>query len=292
MDLDRSRASTNIEDRRGWTGGARRGVFGGGIVLLILAIIGMFFGINPLTILGIGQMLPTPEPTQHAAPPPGADGRPDPEAAVKQFTAKVLGETEDTWSALFQQGNKQYRAPTLVLFDGQVKSACGFGQAATGPFYCPLDQKLYLDLSFFRELQARFKAPGDFAQAYVVAHEVGHHVQNLLGIAGQVSAMQQRLPEAEANQLSVRMELQADCFAGVWAHHSNKQRNILQAGDVQEGLNAAAQIGDDRMMKRSQGYVVPDAFTHGSGEQRVRWFRRGLESGNIAACDTFAARQI
>jgi hypothetical protein len=293
MRLDQSRTSTNIEDRRGWTQGGRRGAFGGGIGLLLLALVGWFFGINPLAILGIGSQLtsqtaPAPQP----GPAPGTDGRPDPQAQQKQFIGKVLGETEDTWTAIFQQAGKTYPPPKLVLFEDAVQSACGKAQAAVGPFYCPADQKVYIDLTFYDDLRTKFRAPGEFAQAYVIAHEVGHHVQNVLGIAAKVDAMRQRLPEREANALSVRMELQADCFAGVWAHLANKQRNILEQGDVEAGLNAAAQIGDDRMMRRSQGYVVPDAFTHGSGEQRVRWFRRGLETGDINACDTFTAKQL
>jgi predicted metalloprotease len=292
MRLDDSRASTNIEDRRGWSSGGR-GVFGGGLGLLLLALVGWFFGINPLAILGIGsQIMPQTTSAPKPGPAPGTDGRPDPEAQQKQFIAKVLGETEDTWTAVFQQAGKKYPPPTLVLFNGVVQSACGTAQAAVGPFYCPTDQKVYIDLSFYNDLQTKFRAPGEFAQAYVIAHEVGHHVQNVLGIASKVDALRQRLPEKEANALSVRMELQADCFAGVWAHLANKRRNILEKGDVESGLNAATQIGDDRMMKRSQGYVVPDAFTHGSGEQRVRWFKRGLETGDLNACDTFAAREL
>jgi predicted metalloprotease len=292
MRLERSRASTNIEDRRGWRQG-RRGFFGGGIGLLLLALVGWLFGINPLTILGIGsQITGQSAPTAQPGPPPGTDGRPDPRAQQKDFIAKILGETEDTWSAIFQQAGKRYPPPTLVLFENQVESACGKAPSAVGPFYCPADQKVYIDLSFYDDLRTKFRAPGEFAQAYVIAHEVGHHVQNVLGIAAKVDAMRQRLPEREANALSVRMELQADCFAGVWAHLANKRRNILEQGDVESGLNAAAQIGDDRMMRRSQGYVVPDAFTHGSGEQRVRWFRRGLETGDINVCDTFTAKQL
>jgi predicted metalloprotease len=291
MRLDDSRASTNIEDRRGWTRG-RRGL-GGGIGLILLALVGWFFGINPLAILGIGQQIvPQSGTGPQPGPAPGTGGRPDPQAAQKQFIAKVLGETEDTWEAVFRQDGKRYPPPTLVLFEDVVQSACGTAQSAVGPFYCPADQKVYIDLAFYDDLRTKFRAPGEFAQAYVVAHEVGHHVQNVLGIAAKVDALRQRLPQAQANELSVRMELQADCFAGVWAHRADKQRNILEQGDVESGLNAAAQIGDDRMMRRSQGYVVPDAFTHGSAEQRVRWFRRGLESGDMNKCDTFAARQL
>ncbi len=205
----------------------------------------------------------------------------------------VLGDTEDTWKAIFQRMNRQYREPTLVLFSGGVRSACGMGQSAMGPFYCPGDQKLYIDLSFYRDLRDRLGAPGDFAQAYVIAHEVGHHVQNLLGIAEKVHTQRQRLGDRpEANALQVRMELQADCFAGVWAHNAQRARQILEKGDVEEGLNAAAAIGDDRLQKRSQGTVVPESFTHGSSEQRVRWFKRGIERGEPKACDTFGAQAL
>ena len=207
---------------------------------------------------------------------------------MRQFISKVLGSTETTWEKIFKAGGREYPDPTLVLFTGTVQSACGFAQAASGPFYCGEDQKLYIDLAFYAELRDRFKAPGDFAQAYVIAHEVGHHVQNVLGVMRKVQAMQQRVPEGQAKQLSVRLELQADCFAGVWAYHANQDKKILEQGDVEEGLNAAAQIGDDRIQLRSRGYVVPEAFTHGSSEQRVRWFRRGLETGDMRQCDTFS----
>ena len=203
--------------------------------------------------------------------------------------ATVLGYTEDTWHELFDRMGRQYREPTLVLFSGMVDSACGFADAAMGPFYCPADEKLYIDLSFYHELRDRFGAPGDFAQAYVIAHEVGHHVQNLLGIAQEVQAMRQRVGEAEGNALSVMMELQADCLAGVWASHTERAQGFLEQGDLEEGLTAAAAIGDDRMQRRAQGYVIPDAFTHGSSAQRVEWLRRGLATGDVAACDTFNA---
>jgi predicted metalloprotease len=206
---------------------------------------------------------------------------------LADFVSVVLADTEDTWNEVFRRGGAQYVEPTLVLFSGAVQSACGFAQAAVGPFYCPADQKVYIDLSFYQDLRSRFRAPGDFAQAYVIAHEIGHHVQNLLGIAGKVRERQQRVPEQQANALSVRMELQADCLAGVWAHHADRTRQILEEGDVEEALNAASQIGDDRMQMRSSGYVAPESFTHGSGEQRVRWFRAGLESGELNRCDTF-----
>jgi hypothetical protein len=208
------------------------------------------------------------------------------------MTSVVLADTEDTWNALLPQYGVQYVEPTLVLFSDAVQSGCGAAQSEMGPFYCPRDQRVYIDMSFYHDLSQRFGAPGDFAQAYVIAHEVGHHVQNLLGTAEKVQAAQQRAGQADANALSVRMELQADCYAGVWAHHASRSRQLLEAGDVEEGLNAASAIGDDRLQRMSQGRVVPDAFTHGSSEQRVRWFRQGLQAGTLEACDTFAARQL
>jgi predicted metalloprotease len=204
----------------------------------------------------------------------------------------VLADTEDTWGAIFTAAGRTYEQPSLVLFSGAVESACGFAQAAVGPFYCPGDRKVYIDLSFYQELQSRFGAPGDFAQAYVVAHEIGHHVQTLLGISERNMAARQRASEAEANALSVRQELQADCFAGIWAHNADRSRQLLESGDIEEGLNAAAAIGDDRMQKQSRGYVSPDSFTHGSSQQRVSWFKRGFESGSVEQCDTFAARSL
>jgi predicted metalloprotease len=210
----------------------------------------------------------------------------DPQA---DFVSVVLADTEDTWSAIFAKSGRQYEPPRLVLFTGATQSGCGMGQSAMGPFYCPLDRQVYIDLEFFRELAQRFKAPGDFAQAYVIAHEVGHHVQNLLGISGKTHAMRQRATPQRANELSVLVELQADCLAGVWAHHAHEQRNLLETGDVEEGLRAAAAIGDDTIQRRSQGHVVPESWTHGSSAQRVQWFRRGLTSGKVAQCDTFKA---
>jgi predicted metalloprotease len=205
------------------------------------------------------------------------------------FVAVVLGDTEDTWSEIFASGGERYAPPKLVLFSGMVRSACGMAQSAMGPFYCPMDQKVYIDLDFYRDLRERFRAPGDFAQAYVIAHEVGHHIQTLLGTSQQVQAARERSSEEQGNALSVRLELQADCYAGVWAHHADRARQILEQGDVEEGLNAAAAIGDDRIQRQTQGTVVPESFTHGSSQQRVAWFRRGLESGSMKSCDTFAA---
>ncbi|WP_315136243.1 neutral zinc metallopeptidase [Achromobacter marplatensis] len=284
MRLDDSRESDNVEDRR--ASGPRIGGRGTiGIGTIVLALVAMYFGVDPNVVL---QMAEGPSQTQQQAPAtrPPVD---DPQA---RFVAKVLGETEDTWSAIFQKDlNRQYVAPKLVLFRGATPTACGTGQSAMGPFYCPGDSKVYIDLAFFDELQNKFKAPGDFAQAYVIAHEVGHHVQHLLGISDQVDQLRRRNP-AQANALSVRVELQADCFAGLWAQRANAARNILEGGDVEEALAAATAIGDDRLQKQAQGYAVPDSFTHGSSAQRVRWFKRGLESGNIKQCDTFAASSL
>ena len=211
---------------------------------------------------------------------------------MAKFVSVVLADTEDTWTGLFKQNGSQYRVPKLVLFRGAVQSACGKAEAAMGPFYCPGDQKVYIDLAFFDDLQRRFKAPGEFARAYVVAHEVGHHVQNLLGIADKVDAQRQRVSAAEYNKLSVRMELQADCLAGIWAHHANRTRHILEGGDVEAAMTAATAIGDDRLQQQARGYVTPESFTHGSSQQRVRWFRRGLDSGQINQCNTFQAREL
>ena len=263
-------------------GGVARGGGIGVVGLLILLALGWLFGIDPSFLL---QDSSTGVPYQTA--PSGTQPPADDQAAA--FVSVVLADTEDTWHALFEERGGTYREPTLVLFSGAVESACGFAQAAVGPFYCPADQKLYIDLRFFDELHSRFGAPGDFAQAYVIAHEVGHHVQNLLGIAEQVQAARAQAGEREANALSVLLELQADCFAGVWGYHADKSRNLLEEGDVEEGLNAAAAIGDDRLQRQATGTVVPDAFTHGSSEQRVRWFRQGLTTGDPDSCDTFAA---
>ncbi|RBL80946.1 hypothetical protein DDE05_47705 [Streptomyces cavourensis] len=283
MRLDDSRESDNVEDRR--ASGPRIGGRGTiGIGTIVLALVAMYFGVDPNVVLQMAEGPPTQQQAPATKPPAN-----DPQA---RFVSKVLGETEDTWSAIFQKDlNRQYVAPKLVLFRGATPTACGTGQAAMGPFYCPADSKVYIDLAFFDELQNRFKAPGDFAQAYVIAHEVGHHVQHLLGISDQVDNLRRRNP-SQANALSVRLELQADCFAGLWAQRANAARNILEGGDVEEALAAATAIGDDRLQKQSQGYVVPDAFTHGSSAQRVRWFKRGLESGNLKQCDTFAASSL
>jgi predicted metalloprotease len=290
------RRSENVEDRRGAGAGSRLGMprgglrlGGGGLVVLLLAA--WLLGANPLEVLqllagGGGTGAGFPEPAELPGGGPPAPGAPDEGA---EFVSVVLADTEDTWQALFAASGASYEAPRLVLFTDLVESACGLAQSATGPFYCPRDRKVYIDLGFYRDLHERFQAPGDFAQAYVIAHEIGHHVQTLLGTSQQVSAAQQRVGGEQANALSVRLELQADCYAGVWAHHANRERQILEMGDVEEGLTAAAAIGDDRIQRQTQGHVVPESFTHGSSAQRVEWFRRGLDSGSLEACDTFGA---
>src|SRR5687767_10740530 len=265
------RQSTNIEDRRGIGG---KVAVGGGLGTVIVIIIALLFGADPQQVL---EQLPTGSPEQvQTSQPRSAE-----EEELKQFTGVVLAKSEDVWNQIFRQNGRQYREPTLVLFTDQVRSACGIAGSAVGPFYCPGDEKVYIDLAFYDTLRQRMGAPGDFAQAYVVAHEVGHHVQNLLGISDRVHAMQQRVSRVQANELSVRLELQADYLAGVWAHHAHRNRQLLEAGDIEEGLRAASAIGDDRLQRESRGHVVPDSFTHGSSEQRVRWFRKGLESGDF-----------
>jgi hypothetical protein len=277
------RESQNVEDRRGITGG--RIAIGGGLGTLVILIIAVILGINPQQLF---QVLPD----QSAQPGVESSRSQSPqEEELKRFSAVVLGKTEDVWTDIFRRNGRQYRPPILVLFTGQVQSACGISGAATGPFYCPGDQKVYLDLAFYDELRRRFRAPGDFAQAYVIAHEVGHHVQKLLGISDKVDSMQQSASEAEANRLSVRLELQADFFAGVFARYV-KDQGLLEAGDVEEALNAASAVGDDRIQRQSTGYVVPDSFTHGTSEQRLRWFRKGYETGDIRQGDTFSAPSL
>ena len=278
------RRSDNIEDRRGMPVG-RGAAVGGGIGTLVLVLLAMYFGVDPSVILqgtDPGDSRPAPSVQQR----PAAD---DP---LREFVSVVLADTEDTWRELFKQMGRQYQEPKLVLFSGAVQSACGFAQAAVGPFYCPGDKKVYIDLSFYRDLRERIGAPGDFAQAYVIAHEVGHHVQNLLGIAERIHSAQGRRSQTEANALQVRIELQADCLAGVWASNAQRARQILEAGDIEEGLNAASAIGDDRLQRQSQGRVVPESFTHGSSAQRVRWFKRGIETGDPGQCDTFTAAKL
>ena len=284
MKLDDSRRSDNVEDDRGGGGGIRGIHLGlGGTVILL--VVGYFMGISPSTMLsllnGDGQQTSAPAP---AAP---ANGAKDPQV---DFVRAVLGETEDAWGAYFTQMGKTYVPPKLVLFSYSVESACGNASSAAGPFYCPGDRKVYLDLSFFNQLSTQFGAPGDFARAYVIAHEVGHHVQNLLGITDKASAAEQQAGgKVGANKVSVQVELQADCFAGVWANQANQARHILEPGDLEAGLTAASSVGDDTLQKEHQGMVVPDSFTHGTSAQRVKWFKRGFESGKIDACDTFGA---
>lgn len=259
------------------------GLAGGGLGAVVLTIVALLLGVNPGDIA-----MPDGGSTANPAPPPGAG---TPADSLAEFVGVVLGSTEDTWGELFPAAfNSTYPEPTLILFSGATQSGCGFAQSAIGPFYCPLDQSVYIDLSFYDDLHRRLGAPGDFAQAYVIAHEVGHHVQNVLGVMDQVESMKRQ--GYDANELSVRTELMADCLAGVWAYHGNRQRSFIEPGDVDEALGAAAAIGDDRLQQQSQGYVVPDSFTHGTSEQRVRWFRRGLEGGDVNQCDTFAAASL
>ena len=288
MRLDDQRESENVEDRRGV--GGRRGVVGGGIGIggIIIALAASYFlGIDPSVLLGMfsgGDVALAPQSVPASRTP--ADDE------MKRFVSKVLADTEDTWRGVFRQSGHQYQDPKLVLYTGATPSACGTGQTAMGPFYCPPDQTVYIDLAFYQDLKTRFQAPGDFAQAYVIAHEVGHHVQHLLGIMDKVQAARSRAGEAQANALMVRVELQADCLAGIWGYHAARVRNRLEPGDIEEALTAASAIGDDRLQERSRGYAVPDSFTHGTSAQRVRWFRRGLESGDLRQCNTFDARQL
>ena len=285
MRLDDERESSNVEDRRGMSMPSGR-AGGIGIGTIAIALVAMYFGVDPAVVLNMGQGL-----SQNNAP---VEARPIPaDDPGAKFVAKVLGSTEDTWGKIFQASGQQYPAPKLVLFSGQTPTACGSGQAAAGPFYCPGDQKVYIDLSFYEEMKNRFHAPGDFAQAYVIAHEIGHHIQNLQGISDKVQqARQNARNDAESNAYSVRLELQADCYAGVWAHHADGKNRILEAGDVEEAMTAAAAIGDDALQKQAQGYAVPDSFTHGTSQQRQRWFNQGLSMGEIKKCDTFSAASI
>lgn len=279
------RKSSNVEDRRGMGGSGA--VVGGGIGMFLLALVVTLLGGDPSLILD--QVTTGSDPyndPEQVAPAPPADDE------TAKFVSVILGYTEDAWSQIFRESGSQYVNPKLVLFSDVVRSDCGTAQSTMGPFYCPLDQKIYIDTSFFQDMESNLGAPGDFAQAYVIAHEVGHHVQNLLGISGQVQERQQRVSEAEANQLSVRLELQADCFAGVWGNRTQQAQKILEQGDVEEALGAATAIGDDRLQKRAGGRVVPDSFTHGSSAQRVRWFTRGIKTGDPNECNTFDARDL
>jgi uncharacterized protein len=295
MRWEGNRQSDNVEDRRGGGGGGGfgglpiggRGIGLGTVAIALLA--GWLFGINPLTMLSLlsggGGSPALDSPTQPAPAPPAGDRQ-------ALFVSTVLADTEDVWDKVFRQEGGQYQRPKLVLFRGATPTACGTGQSAMGPFYCPADRKVYIDLAFYDTLQRQLGAPGDFAQAYVIAHEVGHHVQNLLGVTAKMDEMRGRVSQQRYNAMSVRLELQADCFAGIWGHHADKARQLLEQGDVEEALNAASRIGDDALQRQQGGQVVPESFTHGSSAQRVAWFKRGLQSGALADCDTFQARQL
>ncbi|WP_066272743.1 KPN_02809 family neutral zinc metallopeptidase [Hydrogenophaga palleronii] len=301
MKWENNRQSDQIEDRRSDPGGGGLGGLGGGRrvggrgiglgTIAVALVAGWIFGINPMTILGVlggvGDMSAPTEQVQTTQTPTQT-----PTDDMGRFVASVLGGTEDVWVDVFQQAGAQYQKPRLVLFRGATPTACGTGQSAMGPFYCPGDQKVYIDLSFYDTLRRQLGAPGDFAQAYVIAHEVGHHVQNLMGITDQMEQARRRMSEREYNALSVKLELQADCFAGLWAYHNHKSKAILEPGDVEEALNAAAAIGDDALQRKSQGQVVPDSFTHGTSAQRQRWFNTGLTSGKVQSCDTFKASTL
>lgn len=288
MKWEGRRQSDHVQDRRGSasSGGSRGGRSLGVGSVVVALVVSYFLGVNPLTVLSIlsGVSIPVPQPAPAQRVP--ADDR------MASFVATVLADTEDVWHQVFQAEGATYREPTLVLFRGSTPTACGQGQSAMGPFYCPADQKVYIDLAFYDTLSRRLGAPGDFAQAYVIAHEVAHHVQNLRGITGQMDQMRVRLSERDDNVMSVRLELQADCLAGVWAHHAQASRQLLEAGDVDEALNAASRIGDDALQGASGGAVVPDSFTHGTSAQRQRWFKNGLENGSIKRCDTFSATSL
>ena len=272
------RQSDNVEDQRGVSG---RTIAGGGVGTLIIVILALLFGVNPSTILR--QFANSPTAVSQSAPVNPANDE------MKQFVAVVLADTEDVWHSLFQQMGRTYRNPHLVLFSDRVQSACGVAGSSVGPFYCPADEKVYLDLQFFEELKTRFGAPGDFAQAYVIAHEVGHHVQNLLGTSANIERLEEQSDETTANRYSVMLELQADCYAGVWAKQTDNTQHFLEPGDIEEAMNAASQIGDDTLQRESQGYVVPDSFTHGTSAQRMKWFNAGFTGGDISSCDTFNA---
>jgi predicted metalloprotease len=275
------RRSSNIEDRRGQRAAPK--ILGGGVGTIIVILIAMYFGVDPVPLLETMQSV---GPASSTGTSPTAEQlENDP---LADMVSVVVADTEDVWTAIFAQQGQRYEAPKLVMFTGATRSACGVGQAAMGPFYCPADRKAYIDLGFYDQMKMRFNAPGDFAQAYVIAHEIGHHVQNLLGISGKVHSMKQQLSKADANALSVRLELQADCFAGVWANRADKARNIIESGDVEEALNAASAIGDDTLQKQSGRGVVPESFTHGTSAQRQKWFRAGLQSGDPDMCNTFS----
>ena len=286
MRLDDQDESSNVEDRRGSSGGGLgRGGIGIGTIVIAIAA-SYFFGIDPSVILGLMSDAPSQSASQAPSRKPPANDE------MARFVSKVLGSTEATWEQIFREGNSRYEQPKLVLFSGATPTACGTGQSAMGPFYCPEDHKVYIDLSFYQDLKTRFHAPGEFAQAYVIAHEVGHHVQNLLGISDTVHRARQGASTARSNALSVRMELQADCFAGVWGNRADAAKNIIEPGEIEQALNAASAIGDDRLQQQSQGRIVPESFTHGTSEQRMRWFKRGMDSGDLRQCDTFKAKTL
>ncbi len=282
MDWEKGRRSTNVEDRRGR--GVSAPVIGGGIGTIFLALVVTFLGGDPSAILN--QSAPSSSQPRSPQTTGAATDK------MSDFVSVVLADTEDTWSTIFRQSGGKYVEPTLVLYSDAVESACGFTRSAVGPFYCPRDQKVYIDLGFYRELKTKYQAPGDFAQAYVIAHEVGHHVQNLLGISNKVRSLQARSSQLEANQLSVKLELQADCFAGVWGNRAQRSRQVLQQGDIEEAIAAASAIGDDRLQERARGYVVPESFTHGSAAQRVQWFKKGIQSGDPSQCNTFVGANL
>lgn len=284
MRWKQSRRSRNIEDRRGTR--MKKGVIGGGLGTIAFLLIAYFFGPGPAALFKAGTEALAPTREVSSGPRPAAENE------QAEMVATVLADTEDVWGKEFRRMGRRYEQPTLVLFTGVTQSACGLAQEAMGPFYCPGDRKVYIDLQFFDEMKRKFGASGDFAQAYVVAHEVGHHVQTLLGVSDQVETLRRRAGKRESNRMQVRMELQADCYAGVWANHTQHNRQFLEQGDIEEGLNAAAAIGDDRLQRQTQGRVVPDAFTHGSSEQRVKWFYIGMKSGDMNQCDTFSERRL
>ena len=309
MRLDDQRESDNIEDRRsggfgGGGGGFNRGgmpvlIGGGGLGTVAIIVVALLLGVDPSFLFQGGDPGPPQQQQQQGYPhgkpapaPAGGQHAGGDDDAQRRFVARVLAPTEDAWGGMFQQQGRQYEQPRLVLFSGGTQGGCGMAQSAMGPFYCPRDHQVYLDLSFFREMERKLGAPGEFARAYVIAHEVGHHVQNLLGIIPRVDAARRSQTEAQSNALSVRLELQADCFAGVWANVTDRQRHFLEPGDIESGLNAAAAVGDDRLQQQSRGTVVPESFTHGSSAQRVRWFRQGYESGDVKRCDTFSAERL
>ena len=285
------RASRNIEDQRGSRPAVRRrvGKRSGGIGTIVIVLAAMYFGVDPQLIMGLlgggGTTQTSSQPNENYRPSAA-------EEQLAQFTSVVLADTEDTWNPLFEKMGKRYKEPKLVLFTGAVRSACGHAESAMGPFYCSGDNKVYIDLDFYQQLKNRHNAPGDFAQAYVIAHEVGHHVQNLLGTSGQVHRAKRKLSKEKGNQLSVMLELQADCYSGVWAHHTERAKQVLEQGDIEEALTAASAIGDDHLQKQARGYITPESFTHGTSQQRVRWFKQGFKTGTVESCDTFKAASL